>query len=240
MTRAAASAQESAYGRSGVEVPTFGGSTMTVAGTMNRTIALFGVLLLGAAVGWLVLPPLFALGAGLVAFVLAMVASFSKQVNPAVILAYAAFEGVFLAGISSLFETVYPGIVMNAVLATTITAGVMFFAYQQQWIRVTAKFRSAMTFALVGYLVFALVNLVVGMVTDSAGVYGSSFGWLVALIGVGLAAFTLVVDFADIEAAAQLGVPENYEWRFAFGLMVSVVWMYTEILRLLAILRGDD
>ena len=229
------------YGRSGVEIPQVQISQLTIAGTMNRTLSLFGLMLVSAAVAW-VLPfgPVIALPAGLVAFGLAMWASFSSKVRPAVIIAYAVAEGLFLSGISQIFEAAYPGIVTNAVLATTVTAGVMFVAYQRQWIKVTARFRAMMTFALFGYLAFAVVNLLFSLFTGGGGVYTSSFGWLIALVGVGLASFTLVLDFADIETAANVGAPAEYEWRFAFGLMVSIVWMYTEILRLLAILRGND
>lgn len=229
-----------AYGRSGVEIPTLTGSQLTIAGTMNRTLALFGVMLLTAAVAWVTpLGGLFWL-AGLVGFGLAMWASFSKKVRPTVIMLYAVAQGIFLSGLSQIFETAYPGIVQNAVLATTVTAGVMFVAYRQRWVKVTARFRSFMMFAILGYLAFALVNLGFVFFTGGGGVFSSSFGWLVALFGVGLASFTLLLDFADIETAANVGVPVEYEWRFAFGLMVSIVWMYTEILRLLAILRGDD
>lgn len=234
--------EESAqYGRSGVEIPQLRPDQLTVAGTMNRTLALFGVMLLTAAAAWVTgLGVALLLPAGLVAFGLAMWASFSKQVRPAVIIAYAAFEGVFLSGISLVFEAAFPGIVQNAVLATTVTAGVMFVAYQQRWVKVTARFRAIMTFALFGYLAFAVVNLLFSLFSGNGGVYSSSIGWVVALLGVGLASFTLVMDFADIESAAGVGAPVEYEWRFAFGLMVSIVWMYTEILRLLAILRGND
>lgn len=229
------------YGRSGVEIPQLRTEQLTIAGTMNRTLALFGVMLLSAALAWVTpLGLVLALPAGLVAFGLAMWASFSSRVRPAVIMLYAVAEGIFLSGVSQIFEAMFPGIVTSAVMATTVTAGVMFIAYQRQWIKVTARFRSMMTFALLGYLAFAVVNLLFSLFTGNGGVYTSSVGWLVALVGVGLAAFTLVLDFADIETAANVGAPVEYEWRFAFGLMVSIVWMYTEILRLLAILRGND
>lgn len=227
-------------GPSGVEIPQVTTERLTVAGTMNRTISLFSVLLVAAVAAWIFQPMVLLFPAMLVGLGLALFASFSRKVRPAVMVGYAAAEGVFLALLSVLFESAYPGIAMQAVTATVTTAGLMFVAYQQRWIKVTNRFRAMMSFAILGYLGFAVVNLIFGMVTNSSGAYGTSVGWLIALAGVGLAAFTLVIDFADIESAAQLNVPAEYEWRFAFSLMVSLVWMYTEILRLLAILRGRD
>lgn len=243
LTRTLQEIDEARYETSaaGIEIPQLPASRMTVEGTMGRTVTLFGVLLVSAVFSWITgLGVALFFPAMLVGLGLALWASFSKKVRPGLYLAYAAVQGVFLAGISQIFELAYPGIVQNAVFATTITAGIMFVAYQQQWIKVTGRFRQVITFALLGYMGFAVVNLLFAMFTGGSGAYGSSFGWLIALFGVGLAAFTLVLDFADIEAAAGMGVPAEYEWRLAFGLIVSIVWMYTEILRLLAILRGND
>jgi uncharacterized YccA/Bax inhibitor family protein len=96
-----------------------------------------------------------------------------------------------------------------------------------------------MTFALIGYMGFAVINLVVGMVTNSAGAYGSSFGWLIALAGVALAAFTLNLDFEAIVVGAREGLPVENEWRAAFGLTASLIWLYVEILRLLSIFNQN-
>lgn len=227
------------YSPAGVEVPKISTRKMTVEGTMNRTMALFAMFLVTAIVTWqmqlvgLIFPAMF-VGLGL-----ALWASFSKKVRVGVMIAYAAVQGVFVGGLSLIFETVYEGIVMTALSATLITAGIMFVAYRQQWIRVTSKFRQILTFALLGYMGFAIVNLFVAMFTGNSA-YSSSLGWLIALVGVGLASVTLVMDFADIEQAAQLGVDADFEWKLAFGLMVTLIWMYIEILRLLAILRGND
>lgn len=227
------------YSPAGVEVPKISTRKMTVEGTMNRTMTLFAMFLVTAIVTWqmqlvgLIFPAMF-VGLGL-----ALWASFSKKVRVGVMIAYAAVQGVFVGGLSLIFETVYEGIVMTALSATLITAGIMFVAYRQQWIRVTSKFRQILTFALLGYMGFAIVNLFVAMLTGNSA-YSSSLGWLIALVGVGLASVTLVMDFADIEQAAQLGVDADFEWKLAFGLMVTLIWMYIEILRLLAILRGND
>ena len=213
---------------------------MTVGGTAIKIAGLFILLLTGAMIAWnvdavkgLMIPAVF------VALGLALWISFSKKVRPGAVIAYALVEGVFVGTISYFFEQMYPGIVMNAVLGTLTTAGAMFTAYSMGWIRVTSRFSKVMTFALIGYAGFGLVNLIVGMFTNSAGIYSSQFGWVAGLIGVGLAAFTLNLDFEDISQGAAQGLPREFEWRAAFGLLVTMVWLYLEILRLLAIFNRD-
>lgn len=227
------------YSPAGVEVPAITTRQMTIEGTLNRAMTLFAIFLVTSIVTWQMQLVSFIFPAMLLGLGLALWASFSKKVRVPVMLAYAAVQGVFVGGISLIFETVYDGIVMTALTATLVTAGIMFVAYRQQWIRVTSKFRQILTFALLGYMGFAIVNLLVAVFTGNSA-YTSSLGWLIALVGVGLASVTLVLDFADIEQAAQAGVDADFEWRLAFGLMVTLIWMYIEILRLLAILRGND
>jgi uncharacterized YccA/Bax inhibitor family protein len=213
---------------------------MTIGGTAIKIAGLFTLLLAGAFVAWnvpavqgLMLPSVF------VAFGLAMWITFSKKIRPAAVIAYAVIEGIFIGAISFFFEYRYPGIVMNAVIGTLTTAGAMFTAYSMGWVKVNARFTRIMTFALIGYAGFAVVNLLVGMFTNSAGVYSSQFAWVAGLVGVGLAAFTLNLDFEDISQGAALGLPREYEWKAAFGLLVTMVWLYLEILRLLAIFNRD-
>jgi len=213
---------------------------MTVGGTSIKIAGLFVLLLTGSMIAWnvdavkgLMIPAVF------VALGLALWISFSKKVRPGAVIAYALVEGVFVGTISYFFEQMYPGIVMNAVLGTLTTAGAMFTAYSMGWIRVTSRFSKVMTFALIGYAGFGLVNLIVGMFTNSAGIFSSQFGWVAGLIGVGLAAFTLNLDFEDISQGAAQGLPREFEWRAAFGLLVTMVWLYLEILRLLAIFNRD-
>jgi len=213
---------------------------MTVGGTGIKILGLFSLLLTGAFVAWNVpavqalwLPSVF------VAFGLAMWITFSKKIRPAAVIAYAVIEGIFIGAISFFFESQYEGIVMNAVIGTLTTAGAMFTAYSMGWVKVNARFTRVMTFALIGYAGFAVVNLLVGLFTNSSGIYGTGFGWLAGLVGVGLAAFTLNLDFEDISQGAATGLPREYEWKAAFGLLVTMVWLYLEILRLLSIFNRD-
>ncbi len=213
---------------------------MTIGGTAIKIAGLFALLLTGALVAWnvdsvkqLMLPAVF-VGLGL-----AMWITYSKKVRPGAVMAYAVVEGVFIGTISWFFEAMYPGIVMNAVVGTLTTAGAMFTAYSMGWVKVTSRFTKVMTFALIGYAGFGLVNLLVGMFTGSSGIYSTQFAWVAGLVGVGLAAFTLNLDFEDISQGAAQGLPREYEWKAAFGLLVTMVWLYLEILRLLAIFNRD-
>jgi uncharacterized YccA/Bax inhibitor family protein len=213
---------------------------MTVGGTGIKILGLFSLLLTGAFVAWNV-PAVQALmiPAALVGLGLAVWISFSKKIRPAAVMAYAVVQGVFIGTISSLFESMYPGIVMNAVIGTLTTAGAMFTAYSMGWIKVTARFTRVMTFAIIGYAGFAVVNLLVGLFSGTSGVYSTPFAWVAGLIGVGLAAFTLNLDFEDISQGAANGLPREYEWKASFGLVVTMIWLYIEILRLLSIFNRE-
>ena len=212
---------------------------MTVEGTAGKVFGMFLVLLATAGVTWFFGLTALMFPAMLVGLGLGLWATFSKKVRPGVIIAYAAVEGVFLGAITLIFETLYPGIAQQAVLATLCTAGAMFAAYRFGWIKVNARFTRVMTFALIGYMGFAVINLLVGLFTNSSGAYGTGFGWLIALVGVGLAAFTLNLDFEAITVGSREGIPVENEWRAAFGLVSSLIWLYVEILRLLSIFNRD-
>ena len=213
---------------------------MTVGGTAIKIAGLFSLLLAGAFLAWNI--PAFqvaAIPSAFVALGLALWITFSKKIRPAAVIAYAVVEGIFIGAVSFLFEFMYPGIVMNAVIGTLTTAGAMFTAYSLGWVKVNARFTRVMTFALIGYAGFALVNFIISLVTGSSGIYGTEFGWLAGLVGVGLAAFTLNLDFEDIAQGAAQGLPREVEWKAAFGLLVTMVWLYLEVLRLLSIFNRD-
>lgn len=212
---------------------------MTYDDVVIRTASVFAVLLVGAAVGYFVAPGLLMVGlvGGLV---LGLVNAFKKEPSPALILGYAALEGLFLGGISRAFETQWNGIVFQAVLATLGTFGVMLALYKSGRIRVTPKFQRIMLFAVGGYAVFVLVNLVLVLFTDLNMRGFGPWGLLVGAIGAVLAALSLTLDFDFIDRGVRSGIPARYAWTAAFGLTVTLVWLYIEFLRILAILRGDD
>jgi uncharacterized YccA/Bax inhibitor family protein len=225
-----------------VEVDTeFGritGGKMTMEGTTSKVIGMFLAVLMGATATWFFGLNAFTLPAMFVGLGLGMWAAFSKTVRPGVMLAYALVQGVFIGGLSGIFEQMFPGIVQTAVVGTFATAGSMFLAYRFGWVKVDARFSRFMTFALIGYFAFAMINLGFALFAGMSA-YSSPFGWLIALVGVGLAAFTLNLDFETIRVGVEQGWEENMEWRAAFGLTASLLWLYVEIIRLLSIFNQE-
>lgn len=221
---------------------------MTLDDVVMRTASIFGVLTVTAALTYLVLEPtaVTIFGGMLVGFALAMVISFSKTVRPPLILAYAVAEGVFVGAISDVYATAFGGnIVPQAVLGTLAAFTGMLAAYRTGLVRATPKFRKIMTIAVLGYLVFALVHLLGYAFGAWDSIYFGSggpnlLGIAVSAFGVVLASLFLVLDFDSIEQGIRNGVPAEYAWVAGFGLVVTLVWLYLEILRLLAILRGND
>ena len=211
---------------------------MTMEGTASKVFSLFLAVLAGAGITLVLNLQFLLMPAMLVGLVLGLWASFGKVVRPAVMIGYAAAQGVFIGALSSIFEAMYPGIAQSAVIGTLTTAGTMFLAYRFGWIKVNERFTRVMTFALIGYMAFALINLGFSLFAG-ASVYSSEWGWVAALVGVGLAAFTLNLDFEAIRVGVAQGWPQDMEWRAAFGLTASLLWLYVEILRLLAIFNQD-
>ncbi|MDQ1586825.1 MAG: hypothetical protein QOH80_2190 [Actinomycetota bacterium] len=214
---------------------------MTIDDVVVKTGLMFAVLLPLAVVNYFLQSPLLTFGGVVVGLVLGLVVSFKQSTNAGLILAYAAAEGLFLGGISRAFENRWGGIVAQAVLGTLAVFGVALFLYRSGRVRVTPKFQRTVLIAMGGYLIFCLVNFVV-MLTGHGGDFGlrqGPFGFLIGLFAVGLAAAMLILDFDFAEQGVRNGLPERYSWLAAFGLVVTLVWLYIELLRLIAILRGD-
>ena len=211
---------------------------MTMEGTAAKVLFMFVGVLAGAGATWFFDLVSLAFPAMFVGLGLGLWATFSKKVRPGVMMAYALVQGVFIGGISMIFEAMYPGIAQTAVIGTLATAGAMFAAYRFGWVKVDARFTRIMMFSILGYGVFALVNLGFAMFAGMS-IYSTSFGWLIAAFGVGLAAFTLNLDFEAISQGVSQRWPQEMEWRAAFGLTASLIWLYIEILRLLSILNRN-
>lgn len=213
---------------------------MTYDDVMMKTGVLFAILLAGAVVGWLV--PMLALPAALIALVLGLVNAFKKEPSKALIIGYAAFEGVFLGGISGIFESMYPGIVVQAVLATLSVFGVMLALFKFKGVRYGSKMMKFMMIAVGGYAVFSIINFFFAMFTGSGGarnieIFGIPLGIVIGIVATVLAAMTLIMDFQMIEEGVKHKIPEKYSWMCAFSLMVTLVWLYIEILRLISYFR---
>jgi uncharacterized YccA/Bax inhibitor family protein len=213
---------------------------MTIDDVVTRTAILFAVLVTVSAGAWTLNLGGGALMLGFIGgLVLAMVNIFSKTVKPALVIAYAAFQGLALGTLSNMYNTVYDGIVSQAILVTISAFAAMLFAYKSGRIRVTPKFTKVLMTALLGYFVLAMVSLVGSFFGASLYNIGG-LGLILAAGGMVLAAFFLILDFDQIQNSINAGVPQTESWRAAFGLMVTIVWLYMEVLRLLSILRGND
>ena len=139
------------------------------------------------------------------------------------------------------FNAMYPGVATTAVVATMATFAGMFIAYKSGLIKVTAKFRRVVTMMIFGYAIFAVVNFIYAMVTNTAFGFGGSglLGIGISLFAVGLASLSLALDFDSIDQAVAMGAPQKYSWLLAHGLIVTLVWLYIEFLRLFARLRSE-
>jgi uncharacterized YccA/Bax inhibitor family protein len=174
------------------------------------------------------------------AFLLSLVNSFKRVISPALVMLFAVAEGVALGAVSKLFEVQYPGIVTSAVLGTFAAFAGTLAAYKFLNIQVSAKFRTFVVAAMFGMVGLGLLSLVLSLFGIDTGLYGNGgLGFVFAIAGLVLGVFMLILDFDFVENGVAAGLPERESWRAAFGLTVSLVWIYTNLLRILAILRGD-
>jgi len=207
-----------------------------------KTGGLLALLVVVAAATWMVAPGLWIVGA-IVGLVLGLVNAFKKEPSPVLITLYTVAQGVFVGGISAFYEAAFNGLVGQAVLATLSVFAVSLFLFRSGKVRVTPKFQRAVLIGMAGYLVYSLVNLGLMFFGVGGGQYGplrsGLLGIVVGLVAVGLAAASLIMDFDAIKRGVDQGVPAKFAWSAAFGLIVTLVWLYLELLRLLAILRGD-
>jgi uncharacterized YccA/Bax inhibitor family protein len=215
---------------------------MTVDDVVNRTALLLAIAFATAAVTWKVEElHAFTFPAAIVGLILGLVIAFKQIMNPGVIMAYAAIEGVFLGGISQFFDARYDGIVLQAVAGTAAVAGGVLALYKSGKIKVTPQFTKMVVGATIGFFVLIMANLVASFFMDGGfGLRAGPLGVVVGLFAIGLASMNLILDFDLVEKGARAGLPTKYGWFAAFGIMVTLVWLYIEILRLLAILRGND
>ena len=229
---------------------------MTLNGTVNKTGILLLLSVLTAAFAWtqsvvtgpdgtaMVAPgvTIYALGGAIGGFILAMVTVFKKTWSPVTAPLYALVEGFFLGAISAVFELKYPGIVFQAVVLTFGTLGALLAAYRSGLIRATENFKLGVVAATGGIALVYLVSMGLRLfgkdipLIHESGLVGIGFSLFVVVI----AALNLVLDFDFIESGVDAGAPKYMEWYGAFGLMVTLVWLYIEFLRLLAKLQSRD
>lgn len=221
---------------------------MTLNDVVTKALSLFGIVLVFAAIGWAVGNQNQTAGMGLwmggmiIGIILGFIISFKRVISVPLILAYAVCEGLFVGAASGFFNNVYPGVVSQAVLATLCVFAGMFIGWKVGLIRVTERSRKIFGLMAMGYFLFAIANVALvwtGVVDSPFGVGGTgTLGIIISLFAVGLASYSIAVDFDTIQRGVSAGLPEKYSWLMAHGLLVSVVWLYIELLRLFARMRN--
>lgn len=220
---------------------------MTVDDVIMKTLVLFSILVASGVVAWFVSAgnrstgTALWMGGMLVGIALGFAIAFKKKLSVPLIVAYAVVEGVFVGAASQFFNSMWPGVVVQALLGTGCVFVAMFAGWKFGLVRVTERSRKIFFFAIIGYLLFGMINLVLQLtgVLGQFGFFGmGAVGIGLCLIGIALASYSLAINFDSITRATQAGVPEKYSWLMAHGLIVTIVWLYLELLRLLARMRN--
>lgn len=251
-------------GQSGYDDPRLSpqgsGGRMTLDSVIQKTAISMGTVVLVAAAVWVLSGDLsnqataqstlnllytLSLVGSLGGFALSMVNSFKKVVSPPLVIAFAVMQGIFVGAFSKVIEATFVGpdqggLVIQAVAGTFMAVAGTLAAYKFFDIKVTPKFRMFVVAAMVGFVAVSLFSFVLSLFGTSTGVLGfGGLGLVFACIGVVIGVFMLMLDFDFVERGIEAGLPERESWRAAFGLTVTVVWIYINLLRILAILRGD-
>ena len=222
---------------------------MTVQGTVNKTAFLLALATLSASYTWQLFGKgdvasanVWLMGGAIGGFIVALVTTFKKEWSAVTAPLYAVLEGLFIGGLSCLFEQRFPGVVMQAVMLTFGTLAALLAAYTMGLIRASSAFRRGVIAATGGIAILYLVSMVLGFFhIQIPGIFGNgTVGIVFSLVVVVVAAMNLVLDFDMIEQGAQQSAPKYMEWYAGFGLLVTLVWLYLEILRLLSKLRSRD
>ena len=242
-------------GQPGVQTPVATGGPMTTDSVVQKTAISVGVVMIVAAATWVLTPPIdetsstdnlstliavMTIGS-LGAFALSLVNSFKRVISPALVLAFAALEGMALGGLSKFFDAIYGDhIIMQAVVGTFAAFAGTLAAYKFFDIKVGKKFRTFVIAAVLGMVGLSVVELVLSMFNADFGLFGvSGIGMVTAFAGLILGVFMLILDFDFAEQLIAQGAPEREAWRVAFGLTVSLVWIYPNLLRILAFFSSD-
>lgn len=225
---------------------------LTIDDVVMKTAGLFAIVLVLGAVGWTLTPqlgPLLWMGGIAITLALGLVIAFKKTISVPLILTYAVGEGLLVGSVSRYYAAAFPSpdgsvfhsIVTQAVLGTLAVFVGMLVAYKTGIIKVTEKFRRIVVMAVIGYAVFALVNFLYAVIGNHAFGFGGTgvVGFGISLFAIVLASAMLAVDFDSIDRAIAAGAPEKYSWLLAHGLIVTLVWLYLEILRLLGRMRSN-
>ena len=218
---------------------------MTIDSVVQKTGITLGLVVLTAALTWVFVPPamlgLAWMGGAFAGLGLGLVLSFKRVVSPALVLAYAVAEGLFIGAMSKTFESMWDGVVVGAVVGTVAAVAGTLAAYKFFNISVSPKFRKFVVAARFGFVALVLMDFVLSLFNAELGLNGfGGLGLVMSVVGLGLGVLMLILDFDFVERGIAARLPEIESWRAAFGLTVTIIWIYIEILRILAILRGND
>ncbi|MBP9115969.1 MAG: Bax inhibitor-1/YccA family protein [Acidimicrobiia bacterium] len=237
------SIQDQAFNNSGTTAIS-GSGTMTVGGSARAAMVLFAIIVATGTWAWVSIPEdkftLALFGGIFVGLAFGLITTFKPKYARVTAPLYAVAEGVALGAISKVFEYAYNGIVVQAILATGSIVFVMYTLYATGVIKVTQKFRKIVIGATMGVFVFYMLNLVLGLVGVDLPLIGDTglLGIVFSLVVIVIAASNLALDFDFIERGAQAGLPKYMNWAAGYGLAVTVVWIYLEVLRLLSKIRN--
>lgn len=216
--------------------------TMTVAGAVNKSLLLSTILMISAIAGYVFASPIVLWGGMGIGLVLVLVAVFKTHWSPFIAPAYAFFEGLFVGAISAMYASAFDGIIFHAVSLTMAVLFLMLFLYKSGIIKVTQKLRAGVMMATGAVIVVYVLSFVLGFFgiempfLHDAGPIGMG----ISLVIIGIASMNLLLDFDNFDKGAQMGSPKYMEWFCAMGLLITLVWLYVEILRFLAILNSSD
>lgn len=221
---------------------------MTLAGTINKSLILFLLLTASATVIWwatfnqIINPMVPTFGGAIIGLILVVISAFKPQYSPYLAPGYALFEGLFIGGISAIFEAMYPGIVLQAVSATLVTFIVCLGLYKYKVVKVTEQFKSVVMAATLAIATYYLISWLFSMFTSFVPVHHGN-----SMMSIGISVFVIVIasmnlflDFDRIEKGTEQKMPKYMEWYGAMGLMVTLVWLYIEFLRLLSKLNSKN
>lgn len=225
---------------------------MTIDTVVQKTGITLGVVFIAAAATWLLTGNVvtdahaqaqvngLAMAGAILGFVLSMVNSFKRVVSPALVLGYAVCEGVFVGAMSKVFEAVWPGIVLGAVVGTFAAVGGTLAAYKFFDIHVGQRFRTWVMAAMWGFVGLVLLDGLLSLFHTDLGFNGiTGIGLVFSVVGLCLGVLLLILDFDYVQRGVAAGLPERESWRAAFGLAVTIIWIYIELLRILAAMRNN-
>jgi uncharacterized YccA/Bax inhibitor family protein len=233
------------YGRGAGAPPRVDQGPMTIDSVVQKTGITLGLVVLSAALTWVLMPERLLgmawMGGAFAGLGLALVISFKRAIRPGLVMAYAAVEGLFVGAMSKTFESMWDGVVVGAVIGTVAAVAGTLAAYKFFNIQVSDKFRKFVVAAMFGFVAVVLLDFVLSLFGAAIGINGfGPLGLIMSVVGLGIGVLMLILDFDFVERGVAAGLPEVESWRAAFGLTVTIIWIYIEILRILAILRGND